>query len=89
MKFSEYSNWAGRRQHVYNASMSLRLSRRRWVLLMGSAPLLAQTAAQTPAPALTPEQRVEKAKNNVRENSLKLEAIEVPMNVEPSFRFVA
>jgi hypothetical protein len=69
--------------------MSLRLSRRRWVLLMGSAPLLAQTAAQTPSPRVAPEQRVEKVKNSVRENIDKLAAIEVPMNVEPSFRFVA
>jgi hypothetical protein len=65
--------------------MSLRLSRRHWVMFMGAAPLL----AQTPPAAPTPEQRVEKAKNNVREASDKLAAITVPMNVEPSFRFVA
>jgi hypothetical protein len=65
--------------------MSLRLSRRNWVLLMGAAPLLAQAPSQPP----TPEQRIEKAKNDVREVSDKLAAIAVPMNIEPSFRFVA
>ncbi len=65
--------------------MSLRLSRRNWVLFMGAAPLLAQAPPQLPAP----EQRIEKARNDVREVSDKLAAIAVPMNVEPSFRFVA
>jgi hypothetical protein len=52
------------------------------------APLFAQTTAQTPpAPALTPEQRVEKAKADVHEVSDKLAAINVPMVIEPSFRF--
>jgi hypothetical protein len=74
---------------VYNASMSFRLSRRRWVLLMGSAPLFAQTAAQTPTPTATPEQRIEKAKNDVREVSDQLAAITLPMSIEPAFRFVA
>jgi hypothetical protein len=76
---SEYTNQA----QVYNASMSLRLSRRRWVFLMSSVPLL----AQTPAPA--PEQRMEKAKNDVRAVSDQLAVITVPMNIEPAFRFVA
>ena len=78
---------------VYNASMSFRLSRRRWVLLMGSAPLFAQTvgqtAAQTPTPTAAPEQRIEKAKNDVREVSDQLAAITLPMSIEPAFRFVA
>jgi hypothetical protein len=69
--------------------MSLRLSRRRWVLLMGATPLLAQTAVQTPAPALSPEQRIEKAKAGVLEVSNALAVIAVPLNVEPAFRFVA
>ncbi len=56
---------------------------------MGSTPLLAQTAAQPPATAATPEQRAQKAKDDVRQVSDKLAAIEVPMNIEPSFRFVA
>jgi len=50
---------------------------------MGSAPLLAQTAA--PAP----EQRSGKAKTDVEQVSQKLAAVEVPMNIEPSFRFTA
>lgn len=73
--------------------MSLRLSRRSWVLLMGASPMLAQTAiqplAQSPAVALRPEQRVEKAKADVREVRDKLAAMTVPMDIEPSFRFVA
>ncbi len=72
-------------ESVYNASMSLGLSRRRWVLLMSAAPVL----AQLPAPPQTPEQHMEKAKNDVREVSDKLAALTVPMDVEPSFRFVA
>jgi hypothetical protein len=63
--------------------MLFRLSRRRWVLLMGSAPLLAQTAPPVP------EQRSEKAKTDVAQVSQKLAAVEVPMNIEPSFRFMA
>jgi hypothetical protein len=69
--------------------MSLRLSRRHWVLLMGSAPLLAQTALQTSHLAPTPEQRTEKAKGSVRDVSEKLAAISVPTDIEPAFRFVA
>jgi hypothetical protein len=69
--------------------MPFRLSRRHWFWLMGSTPLLAQTAAQPPATAATPEQRAQKAKDDVRQVSDKLAAVEVPMNIEPSFRFVA
>jgi hypothetical protein len=66
--------------------MASQLSRRHWVLFMGSAPLLAQTAV----PAVpSPEQRVEKAKGEVRQVSDQLALIAVPMNVEPAFRFVA
>ena len=67
--------------------MSLRLSRRHWVLLMGAAPTLAQTAIQTPAP--TTAKRADKAKADIREVSDKLAAVTVPMNIEPSFRFTA
>jgi hypothetical protein len=66
--------------------MSFRLNRRRWVLLMGSTPLLAQTSAQAPA---TAAQQTEKAKAEVKQVSDKLAAIELPMNIEPSFRFMA
>jgi hypothetical protein len=68
--------------------MSVRLNRRRWVFLMGSTPLLAQTAAQT-QPSGTPAPLVEKAQIGVREVSGKLAAIEVPMDIEPAFRFKA
>lgn len=66
--------------------MSSRLSRRNLVLLLSAAPVLAM---QNPAPTLTPEQRLEKAKADVRDVSDQLAAIAVPMDVEPSFRFVA
>jgi hypothetical protein len=58
---------------------------------MGASPMLAQTAGPipTPAAALTPEQRVEKVKNDVREVKDKLAALTVPLDIEPSFRFVA
>ena len=70
--------------------MSLRVSRRRWVFLMGaSAPLLAQSSAPSPPVAATPEQRLDKAKADVREVSDKLAAINVPMAIEPAFKFVA
>jgi len=49
--------------------------------------MLAQTAIQTPAP--TTAQRADKAKTGIREVSDKLAAITVPMNIEPSFRFMA
>jgi uncharacterized protein YqgV (UPF0045/DUF77 family) len=52
---------------------------------MGSTPLL----AQTPAPVVPAGQPSQKAKDEVRQVSEKLAAIEVPMNVEPAFRFVA
>ena len=70
--------------------MSSRLSRRNLVLLIGAAPVLARTSSpQTPAQSQTAEQRLEKAKADVREVSDQLAAINVPMNIEPSFRFVA
>jgi hypothetical protein len=69
--------------------MPFRLSRRRWVMLLGSTPLLAQTAVQTPAPPMTPEQRGEKAKSDVRQVSDKLAAIEISMFIEPAFHFRA
>jgi hypothetical protein len=71
--------------------MPFRLSRRRWVLLVGSTPLLAQAFAQTPptTPLTAAGPPLEKAQADVRQVSDKLAAIEVPMNVEPSFRFTA
>jgi hypothetical protein len=72
---------------VYNASM--RVSRRNWVILLGATPLLAQTPPQSAASPVTPEQSMDKARSQVREVSDKLTAIEVPMNIEPAFRFRA
>jgi hypothetical protein len=70
--------------------MSLRLNRRRWVFLMGSTPLLAQAAAQQTQPSAgTPAPLVEKAQSGMREVSSKLAAIDVPMDIEPAFRFKA
>jgi hypothetical protein len=69
--------------------MPLRVSRRNWVILLGTTPLLAQTSSQPIAPPVTPEQRMEKAESEVRQVSDKLTAIEVPMNIEPAFRFRA
>ena len=76
-------------ESVYNASMPSRVSRRNWVILLGADPLLAQTPLQSTAPPVTPEQRMDKAKSQMRQVSDKLTAIEVPMNIEPAFRFRA
>jgi hypothetical protein len=69
--------------------MSLRLSRRQCVALLGTSPLLAQTAVPLSTPPAAPEQRVEKAKSDVREISGKLATIELPMDIEPAFHFRA
>jgi hypothetical protein len=59
-------------------------TRRQWAALLGISPLLAQTP---PAPA--PEAKLEKANADVREASQRLAEIEVPMDIEPAFRFSA
>ncbi|HMJ62803.1 MAG TPA: hypothetical protein VK493_13615 [Bryobacteraceae bacterium] len=59
-------------------------TRRQWAALLGMSPLLAQTP---PAPA--PQEKPEKASTDVREASKRLAEIEVPMDVEPAFRFSA
>jgi hypothetical protein len=59
-------------------------TRRQWAALLGISPLLAQTQ---PAPA--PEAKLEKANADVREASQRLAEIEVPMDIEPAFRFSA
>jgi hypothetical protein len=69
--------------------MPLRLSRRQCVVLLATTPLLAQTVGPSPALPATPEQRRDKANADVREVSGKLAAIELPMNLEPAFRFRA
>ena len=74
-----------------NASMSLRFTRRRWVVLIGSAAPVVALAEQAPAtpPPQTPQQKMEKAKARVRQVTEKLAGITVPMGTEPSFRFSA
>jgi hypothetical protein len=58
------------------------ITRRQWTALLAASPLVAQVAA-------TPEQKVEKANADVRKVSQRLAEIEVPMNIEPAFRFTA
>jgi hypothetical protein len=58
------------------------ITRRQWTALLAASPLVAQVAA-------TPEQKVEKANADVRQVSQRLAEIEVPMNIEPAFRFTA
>jgi hypothetical protein len=59
-------------------------TRRQWAALLGISPLLAQTPSAPP-----PEAKPEKANADVREASQRLAQIEVPMDVEPAFRFTA
>jgi hypothetical protein len=60
-------------------------TRRQWAALVGMSPLL----AQTPPPPPAPQEKPEKANTDVREASQRLAEIEVPMDVEPAFRFSA
>jgi hypothetical protein len=77
-----------------------RVSRRRIAALLTAAPLAAQVAsppatqktppqgAPTPAsPSATPDQKLQKAYEDVRRVSARLAKLEVPMNVEPAFAF--
>lgn len=64
------------------------ITRREWTALLGALPLLSQTPVQAPAPAAPPE-GIEKATTDVREISQRLAEIEMPLNIEPAFRFVA
>ena len=64
----------------------MRITRRRWTLLLSAAPL----AAQSPAPPLIgkpPEPTLQKALDDVHQVSQRLDGLEVPMNVEPAFSF--
>jgi hypothetical protein len=76
------------------------MSRRRMAALLAAAPLAAQVAsppatqktpplgAPTPAPpSATPDQKLQKAYDDVRQISARLSKLEVPMNVEPAFAF--
>ena len=77
-----------------------RVSRRRMAALLTTAPLAAQVAsppvtqktppqgAPTPAPpSATPDQKLQKAYDDVRQVSARLSKLEVPMSVEPAFTF--
>ncbi len=76
------------------------ISRRRMAALLTAAPLAAQVAsppaaqktpplgAPTPAPnSATPDQKLQKAYDDIRQISNRLAKLEVPMNVEPAFAF--
>lgn len=77
-----------------------RMSRRRMAALLTATPLAAQVASPpatqktpplgAPAPAppsATPDQKLQKAYDDVRQISARLSKLEVPMNVEPAFAF--
>lgn len=77
-----------------------RISRRRVAAFLAATPLAAQVASPpttqktpplgtpTPAPpAATPEEKLQKAYDDVRRISERLSKLEVPMNVEPAFAF--
>ena len=64
------------------------ITRREWAALFGALPLVGQTPVQAPAPAASPE-GIEKATADVREVSQRLAEVELPLNIEPAFRFVA
>ena len=73
------------------------MTRRQWTALLGAAPLAAQVTTNVPpigspqpAPANASQQdKLQKAKDDVRRVSERLAAIEVPMDVEPAFTFKA
>jgi hypothetical protein len=64
---------------------------------MVSSPLASQVTSKTPPagspvpapPAATPEAKLQKAYADVREVSIRLSQLEVPMAVEPAFAFKA
>ncbi|HEY3453501.1 MAG TPA: hypothetical protein VGK64_02790 [Bryobacteraceae bacterium] len=64
------------------------LTRRQWGALLGASPLLTRAAAQIP-PVPQTQQKPQKPEAEVREVSQRLAEIEVPMDVEPAFRFTA
>jgi len=65
--------------------MSSSLTRREWTALFAASPLLSQSAAK-PAPENTAPVPG-KAVADVQKTSQRLAEIELPMNVEPAFRF--
>jgi hypothetical protein len=81
------------RRDDYNVPMASRreilstLTRREWSALLAVAPLAAHSAVQVPT-AAAPGQAAAKAVADVQQTKQKLAEIQVPMNIEPSFRFV-
>jgi hypothetical protein len=80
--------------------LTARVSRRHITALLVATPVAAQVAnppttqkapplgAPAPAPpSATPEQKLQKAYDDVRQTSVRLSKLEVPMNVEPAFAF--
>jgi hypothetical protein len=64
------------------------LTRREWGgLIIAVAPLAAQTAVEV-APPPAPAEAAAKAIADVQQTKQKLAELQVPMNIEPSFRFV-
>ncbi|HEY1948275.1 MAG TPA: hypothetical protein VGG97_14795 [Bryobacteraceae bacterium] len=65
------------------------LTRREWGGLIAAAavPLAAQTTVQVPAPT-APAEVAAKAIADVQQTKQKLAELQVPMNIEPCFRFV-
>ena len=67
-----------------------RPTRRELAALLGALPLAARQNRPTPAEPKTPAaDSLTKAVNEVRETSGKLRAMNVPMDLEPAFRFKA
>ena len=65
-------------------------TRRQFAALLGTLPLAAQENPPTPAEPKSPAaDLLSKAVDTVRENGTKLRAMNLPMDVEPAFRFQA
>jgi len=66
------------------------LTRRQLAAVFGTLPLAAQQNPPTPAePKMPAADSLAKAVDSVRDNGMKLRAMNVPMDVEPAFRFQA
>jgi hypothetical protein len=71
------------------------MTRREWTMLLAAAPLAAQVTSKTPPqgspapppPGASPEQKRQKAFDDIRKTSERLSQIEVPMYIEPAFAF--
>ncbi len=76
----------------------MRLTRREWTALALAPPLAAQVttsrnppqgAPAPPKPPATPQQRLQKAYDDVRSTRDRLSKVELPMTIEPAFGFRA